>query len=109
MNTTYMVYQVCRDLLDRETYLGVTCDYHDDGWLDRCTAVWNDGLYLAMMKIDSPDLDTVFEIGNFMGDTQPIMLRPRPHSVSIGDIIKDTENGRLFVVAPFGFTELVLN
>lgn len=105
--TNYVVYQVCPDDVDREDYLGIACDYYDDGWVGRCMSLWEDGLYVASMKIGAIDLDHVFEIGNFMGDTQPELLRPAS-SVSIGNIIKDTENGRLFIVAPSGFTEIIL-
>lgn len=49
--SAYVVYQVAHDSVDRETYLGIACDYYDAEWADRCKTVWDDGLYVAAMKL----------------------------------------------------------
>lgn len=41
-----------------------------------------------------------------MGKTDPELLQPA-RSVSIGHIIKDKSTGKLHIVAPSGFVELV--
>lgn len=61
--------------------------------------------YSAVAKIDAATLDQVFEIGN-IGPESLIERLDRMHSVSVGDVIVD-EAGTKFVVASFGFDEIV--
>lgn len=109
--TKYIVYQVRNDV-DRDTRLSLTCDYYDDGWMGRVTEAikGEKAVYEKAMQINAADLDEVFEIGNFMHpDFAPRALKQFPSSVSVGDIVHDTEVGRVFVVAPHGFNELILD
>jgi hypothetical protein len=102
----YVVYQVHRDDVDRNTWLRITCDYYDADWLGHCMSAWDDGLYVPTMKIEAGDLDDVFTIGNFMHDTVYPELLTAASSVSIGHVIRNVNDGRIYVVAPQGFKEI---
>lgn len=61
-------------------------------------------LYKHVATIEAEDLEDVFEVGNIGPEHQIERYAPM-HSVSVGDIIRDPE-GRTFVVAGIGFTQL---
>ena len=61
--------------------------------------------YRPVCEIESDDLNGVFHIGN-MGPEERITRLAPMHSVSVGDIIEDT-NGSMYMVDRFGFKELV--
>ena len=61
--------------------------------------------YNVVCEIEAADLDEVFEIGN-IGPEAKITRIDRMHSVSIGDVIREADTGKCFVVAREGFTRL---
>lgn len=61
--------------------------------------------YNVVCEIEADDLDEVFEIGN-IGPEEKITRIDRMHSVSIGDVIREADTGKCFVVAREGFTRL---
>jgi hypothetical protein len=56
-------------------------------------------------NIDAKDLDECFEIGN-IGPEAKIERLSRMASVSVGDILVGSHNGKHYVVKSFGFEEL---
>jgi hypothetical protein len=60
--------------------------------------------YTHVADIIADDLDHVFEAGN-IGPEDRITRHDRMHSISVGDIIEDS-NGVKHVVAQFGFEQL---
>lgn len=103
--TVFVIYQLKRTT-DRDIRLGVTCDYYDKGWLGRVIDAQAEGFYTEVATIVAKDLDEVFEIGNFMGETQPVptLAANQPmHSVSVGDLIHNMETDEISVVAAHGF------
>ena len=63
--------------------------------------------YRMVALIDGETLDDVFSIGN-MGPESKIERVEPMHSVSVGDIIQDVIDNKTFVVAKFGFEEIVM-
>lgn len=63
------------------------------------------GFYETVAEIEARDLEHVFEVGN-IGPEEAITRLARMHSVSVGDLVVDPE-GRTYVVARFGFEEVV--
>ena len=63
--------------------------------------------YRMVALIDGETLDDVFSIGN-MGPESKIERVESMHSVSVGDIIQDVIDNKTFVVAKFGFEEIVM-
>ena len=63
--------------------------------------------YRMVALIDGETLDDVFTIGN-MGPESKIERVESMHSVSVGDIIQDVIDNKTFVVAKFGFEEIVM-
>ena len=63
--------------------------------------------YRMVALIDGKTLDDVFSIGN-MGPESKIERVEPMHSVSVGDIIQDVIDNKTFVVAKFGFEEIVM-
>lgn len=61
--------------------------------------------YNLVCEIEAADLNEVFEIGN-IGPEEKITRIDRMHSVSIGDVIREADTGKCFVVAREGFTRL---
>jgi len=65
---------------------------------------WDTGEYTKVAVIDAEDLNDVFRIGN-IGPEENIERLERMHSVSVGDVIKDSD-GNLVAVASCGFDSL---
>jgi hypothetical protein len=66
--------------------------------------------YKLVAHIDSwnGSLDNVFLIGN-SGEHEDLIDRKAPmHSISVGDVIKDLETGRLSVVDRYGFFDCTI-
>ena len=63
--------------------------------------------YRMVALIDGETLDDVFSIGN-MGPESKIERVEPMHSVSVGDIIQDVIDNKTFVVAKFGFEEILM-
>jgi hypothetical protein len=63
--------------------------------------------YRMVALIDGETLDDVFAIGN-MGPESKIERVEPMHSVSVGDIIQDVIDNKTFVVAKFGFEEILM-
>lgn len=63
--------------------------------------------YSRVAWCDVADLNAVFRVGNIGPDDGERLERvaDRMHSVSVGDIIGDT-NGKFYMVDPIGFTEV---
>lgn len=68
--------------------------------------------YTNVANIRAKDLNEVFDIGNGYGEGPAAMPEDRisrfskMHSVSVGDLIRDTVTGECYAVAGYGFTEL---
>ena len=63
--------------------------------------------YRMVALIDGKTLNDVFEIGNIGPESKIERVEPM-HSVSVGDIIQDVIDNKTFVVAKFGFEEIVM-
>lgn len=61
--------------------------------------------FRLVSAIRAKDLEDVFDVGN-IGPESQITRYKSMRSVSVGDIIEDTETGRFFVVAKMGFEEV---
>ena len=103
----YAVYQLDRNNLDRHSWLSVMRDYHEDGWLDTVHMFLKAGKYQHVAIINGKNLDEVFEIGNIGPEYRIVREKDRQmHSVSIGDLIGNVDNGKMFVVAVTGFVQV---
>lgn len=102
--TAYVVHQLKHET-PRDIRLGVTCDYYDKGWLGRVIDAQAEGYFTEVATIETELLDDVFEIGNFMGLTMPIMKEGAQamHSVSVGDLIHNQDTDEIHVVSHIGF------
>ena len=58
------------------------------------------GEYKYVGDIDAKNLNDAFHIGNTGG------MPKGAYSLSVGDILVNSETGRIFIVAPCGFDEL---
>jgi hypothetical protein len=63
------------------------------------------GYYTHVANVTGSDLEHVFQIGN-IGPEENIERLDRMTSISVGDIVLD-ENGIVWVVADFGFEEVM--
>jgi hypothetical protein len=71
------------------------------------SAKWESSMfqyYKPVCEIDASNLDEVFQIGN-IGPEEKITRLDRMHSVSVGDIIKNSD-GELYMVDDFGFSKI---
>jgi hypothetical protein len=59
-------------------------------------------------NIDAEDLEDVFRVGN-MGPENQIERIQHMHSLSVGDIVVDKDNGQSFMCNPFGFERINFN
>jgi len=68
--------------------------------------LFNDWLYTLVSEITAPDLNGVFQVGNIGPESYIRRIADRMASVSVGDIIEDTDTQEKYLVANFGFTKL---
>lgn len=59
-------------------------------------------------NIDAEDLEDVFRVGN-MGPENQIERIQEMHSLSVGDVVVDMDNGQSFMCNPFGFERINFN
>ena len=72
-----------------------------------CFGEWKDEyaqFYTLTYKVDSDDLDEVFELTNIWSDENKVKKIRRGHSTSVGDIF--VKEGRFHLVKSFGFEEI---
>jgi hypothetical protein len=67
--------------------------------------------YRVVARFDVTQLEDIYDLSNnpYLDDAdreKRIDRIERMHSVSVGDIILDTESNEYYIVAPFGFDEL---
>ena len=67
--------------------------------------------YRKVARFDCASLDKVYDLSNnphyIDEDREQFIDRIKPmHSVSVGDLVFDTESNEFYIVAPFGFDEL---
>lgn len=67
--------------------------------------------YRAVARFDVTQLEDIYDLSNnpYIDDAdreKRIDRIERMHSVSVGDIVLDTESNEYYIVAPFGFDEL---
>jgi hypothetical protein len=70
--------------------------------------VRHDIFFEQVSTITAENLEDVFRVGNLGPEDQIERFAPM-HSPSIGDVVVDMENGRSFMVDPFGFERIVFN
>ena len=68
--------------------------------------LFNDWSYTLVSEITAPDLDGVFQVGNIGPESYIRRIADRMASVSVGDVIEDTDTQEKYLVANFGFTKL---
>ena len=68
--------------------------------------LFNDWSYTLVSEITAPDLNGVFQVGNIGPESYIRRIADRMASVSVGDIIEDTDTQEKYLVANFGFTKL---
>lgn len=88
-----------------ETYLDATCGYDEEKHVQDVRKALFQGLYKMACLIKAEDLNDVFQIGN-IGPEAKIARVGVMHSISVGDIVEDTETNELYVVARFGFEKV---
>ena len=66
-------------------------------------------MYEHVANIEAADLNGVFEIGNIGPEENIERLGPIMHSLSVGDIIVDTDEESTHYVDSFGFGQLLTN
>lgn len=87
-----------------KTYLDLTAGFlEEDQLADAFVRAVGYGLVQHTMTIDTDNLDEAFAIGNGMGDESKLTNMCRHKSMSIGDVLVDTETGEAMIVATFGF------
>lgn len=87
-----------------KTYLDLTNGFlEEDQMGDVFVRAVGYGLVQHTMTIDTDNLDEAFAIGNGMGDESKLTELCRHKSMSIGDVLVDTETGEAMIVATFGF------
>ena len=64
-------------------------------------------LFNDKYEVEARDLNHVFEITNLWETPDAVHTFEPGHSTSVGDLIEDTQTGQIFIVAKFGFTEVV--
>ena len=67
--------------------------------------------YRVVARFDVTQLEDIYDLSNnpYIDDAdreKRIDRIERMHSVSVGDIVLDTESNEYYIVAPFGFDEL---
>ena len=77
------------------------------GKVHACDMALSDGYYRDAAIITADSLDKVFEEGNFQEYNDSIEKLDTFHSVSVGDLIVDTETQECHVVAPIGFQKIL--
>ena len=75
--------------------MGISNGFQPENHLDK---------YVHVANIATDDLDTAFEIGN-IGPEGDIYRKDKMHSVSVGDILVDS-NADTYIVASAGFDKL---
>ncbi len=109
--TLYSIGQIKPDV-EREIRLSITCDYYDQNWANRVKTADITGCYQHVAFVNAQSLEDVFAIGNGMEtENKSFILREKDvpmHSVSVGDLIGNVDNGDVYVVAPMGFVLITL-
>ena len=83
--------------------LGMACKDNDCSMLVKDSFAKN--YFSNVANITAATLEGVFHTGNIGPEENIERLKPM-HSVSVGDVIEDTVDGRLWIVADFGFQEV---
>tara|TARA_R100000951_G_scaffold115571_3_gene124103 strand:+ start:1431 stop:1868 length:438 start_codon:yes stop_codon:yes gene_type:complete len=69
------------------------------------------GAYLALYndkyEVEALNLDHVFQITNLWDCPDQVHTFEVGHSTSVGDLIEDTQTGAIYLVAGFGFKQVV--
>jgi hypothetical protein len=69
------------------------------------------GAYLALYndkyEVEALNLDHVFQITNLWDCPDQVFTFEPGHSTSVGDLIEDTQTGAIYLVAAFGFKQVV--
>ena len=65
-----------------------------------------EGYYRDSAYIKADSLDKVFEEGNFRENNDNIEILDTFYSISVGDVIENTETKELHLVSRLGFTKL---
>jgi len=63
--------------------------------------------YDIVATVKASDLEDVFTAGNI--EQERLVRLNQMHSVSVGDIIHDVESNGWYLVAPFGFEEIIVS
>jgi len=90
-----------------KTYLDLTAGFVDEADLAETFAKAVEyGLVQHTMTVDTDQPEEAFAIGNGMGDRSKLTELCPHKSMSIGDVLVDTETGEAQIVATFGFDEI---
>ena len=65
------------------------------------------GLYNDKYEVEALNLDHVFQITNLWDEPDAVHTFEPGHSTSVGDLIEDTQTGAIYLVAAFGFKQVV--
>ena len=64
-------------------------------------------LYNDKYEVEASDLDDVYRITNLWDSPDSVHTFEPGHSTSVGDLIEDTQDGSIYLVAGFGFKQVV--
>ena len=64
-------------------------------------------LYNDKYEVEALNLDHVFQITNLWDQPDAVFTFEPGHSTSVGDLIEDTQDGSIYLVAAFGFKQVV--
>lgn len=63
------------------------------------------GLFTLVATIDVDTAEQAFELTNLWNDDSKVIWKGKCHSLSVGDVV-EFEDGKWFMVDPFGFSEV---
>lgn len=63
-------------------------------------------LYNDKYEVEANDLDEVYRITNLWDEPDAVHTFEPGHSTSVGDLIEDTQDGSIYLVAGFGFKQV---
>ena len=115
----YIVKQITFDAVERELpnqYGWGGAEQRSPKWAAKLDLMHGDdqdfkqsylALYNDKYEVEADNLDEVFRITNLWDQPDAVHTYEPGHSTSVGDLIEDTQDGSIYLVAGFGFKQVV--
>ena len=94
---------VTLDSYGQNVYYDLICGFDTDRIEELIRDAYRIGLIVHTKTFDTDDLDEAFAIGNGHGDTSKVTSFKPSKSISVGDILVDSDTHVGHMVANFGF------